>query len=119
MQPPLRGVFLTSEAPEVTARFYQEVASLELEPVGRAGEYVYWKVDRGGVQLAIHEAKKFAEYAHPARPDSNLTHLYFKIEDQPSFLEHLRRVGVVPDATDEVVVTLTDPDGRKVLFGTA
>ncbi len=115
----LRGIFLTSERPEATARFYQDVAGLELEQVGNAGGYIYWRIDTDGLQLAIHDAAAFAEYAHPARPDSNLTHLYFKIENQAQLSEHLGRLGVEPYATDDVVITLTDPDGRKVMFGTA
>lgn len=119
MKPLLRGVFLTSERPEVTAKFYHDVANLELERIGGPGGHVYWKVDRDGLQLAIHDAAAFADYTNPARPDSNLTHLYFKIEDQQQFLEHLKCLSVSPYATDDVVITLTDPDGRKVMFGTA
>lgn len=119
MKPLLRGIFLTSDIPEATATFYRDVAGLELEQVGSAEGYVYWKLDHGGLQLAIHDARRFAEYAHPARPDSNLTHVYFRIEDQERFLEHLRCLGVTPYAIDDVVITLADPDGRKVMFGTA
>lgn len=115
----LRGIFLTSETPEQTAKFYEDVASLELERVGSAGGYVYWKYDKGGLQLAIHDARQFAKYTHPAHPDSNLTHLYFKIDNQESFLEHLKSLGIMPYAADDVVITVTDPDGRKVMFGTA
>ena len=61
--------------------------------------------------------RKFAECAHPNSSDSNLTHIYFKIGNQKSFVEHFRRLAVAPYATDDVVVTLTDPDGRKVMFG--
>lgn len=113
-----RSVFLTSDKPEVTARFYEQVAQVPLEKVGE-GEYVYWRLDRDGIQIAIHEAAAFAPYAHPPVSGSNLTHLYFSIEDQAGFLDHLKTVGVKPDAVDEIVVTVTDPDGRKVMFGTA
>jgi hypothetical protein len=119
MNPVLRGIFLTSEEPRATAKFYQDVARLELEQVGSAGSYVYWKADRVGLQLAIHDAGQFAEYTHPACPDSNLTHLYFKIENKEHFLKHLSAIGVTPYSTDDVVVTVVDPDGRKVMFGTA
>jgi hypothetical protein len=115
----LRGVFLTSEAPETTAGFYEQVAALPLERMGAEGQYVYWRMDRGDMQLAIHEASAFAAYAYPAEAGSNLTHLYFKIDDQPAFLHHLEGLGVTPLAVDEVVVTVVDPDGRKVMFGTA
>lgn len=115
----LRGVFLTSENPDATARFYEQVAQLPLERLGIEGGYVYWRVDREGIQLAIHDAKAFAEYAHPASPGSNLTHLYFGIEDLAGFLARLESLGLAPYATDEVVVTVVDPDGRKVMFGTA
>jgi hypothetical protein len=115
----LRGIFLTSEQPAATAKFYQEVAGLELEQVGSADSYLYWKTDRNGLQLAIHDAAQFAEYTHPAHPESNLTHLYVKIEDQEQFLKHLKAVGISPYSTDDVVVTVVDPDGRKVMFGTA
>jgi hypothetical protein len=50
---------------------------------------------------------------------SNLTHLYFKIEDQRTFLAHLDNLCVAPLSVDDVTVTVIDPDGRKVLFGTA
>ena len=32
-----RGVFLTSERPDMTARFYEQVAGLALEKVGNEG----------------------------------------------------------------------------------
>ena len=113
-----RGVFLTSEKPAVAASFYEQVAGLSLERVGEPG-YVYWRMDADGVQIAIHDAKAFADYTHPANPGSNLTHLYFKIADQAAFLNHLRQLGVTPVAQDDVVVTVMDPDGRRVMFGTA
>jgi hypothetical protein len=119
MSPTLRGIFLTSDAPAETARFYREVAALELEQVGAAPGYVYWKVDHNQFQLAIHDAKLFAHYAHPVVPHSNLTHLYFKIENQSEFLDHLESQRIEAFAIDEVVVTLTDPDGRRVMFGLA
>ena len=114
-----RGVFLTSEIPALTARFYREVAGLDLEQIGSEGGYVYWKTDENGVQLAIHGAKEFAEYTYPARLESNVTHLYFRVGSQEEFLEHLASLGVEPYSTDGVVVTVVDPDGRKVMFGTA
>lgn len=114
-----RGVFLTSENPEKTARFYQQVAALPIEKIGAEGQYTYWRVDDNGMQLAIHDAKLFAEYTHPALADSNLTHLYFKIEDQGVFLRHLENLGISSLSVDDVVVTVVDPDGRKVMFGTA
>lgn len=119
MQTILRGIFLTSENPEKTVTFYRTVAGLDLEEIGSATTYRYWKSDKDGVQLALHDAQRFADYAYPARTDSNLTHLYFKVSSQPTFLEHLKSLNVAPLCTDEVVVTVVDPDGRKVMFGTA
>ena len=115
----LRGVFLTSEQPTRTARFYRDVAGLPLEEIGSAGGYVYWKLDDGRMQLAIHEAKGFANYASPPLRGSNLTHLYFQVPDQKRFLEHLRTLDISPHTVDDVVVTVVDPDGRWVMFGTA
>lgn len=80
-----RGVFLTSAQPEVTARFYRDVARVAMEEVGTADTYRYWKCDDG----------------HAA------------------FLEYLRTQRIEPIAVDAIVVTLVDPDGRMVLFGTA
>lgn len=119
MNPEFRGIFLTSAMPETTAQFYERVASLSLETVGSRDEYRYWRLDRGGIQIAIHEASAFAPYAHPPLAESNLTHLYFRIEDRRAFLAHLVRLDVEPAFVDDVVVTVTDPDGRQVLFGTA
>lgn len=82
-----RGVFLTSNHPEATATFHRAVAGIPLETV-IAGEYTYWRVDRDGMQLAIHDAQAFAEYAYPPEPGSNLTHLYFTIDDRGAFLDH-------------------------------
>lgn len=79
MEPTFRGVFLTSEHPEATARFYKDVALLPLEAVGMKGEYIYWRLERDGIQLAIHDAKAFAKYTYPPSAGSNLTHLYFKM----------------------------------------
>ena len=96
MSPELRGIFLTSKEPQLTAKFYRDVAELELEQVGNLAEYVYWKVDKAGLQLAIHDAERFAQYTHSANPQSNLTHLYFKIDDQRQFLERLRALCISP-----------------------
>ncbi len=115
----LRGIFLTSNTPNETAKFYQDVAGISLEQVGDPETYAYWRMDENNFQIAIHDAAKFAEYAHPAHRESNLTHLYFKIDSQEEFLQKIRKLGISPYTRDEVVVTLEDPDGRKVLFGTA
>ena len=92
---------------------------MPLELVGDPAAYAYWKVGRDGVQLAIHDARLFSTYTYPSRADSNVTHLYFKIQSMPQFLEHLEHSGITPAATDDVVVTVADPDGRMVMFGTA
>jgi hypothetical protein len=115
----LRGVFLTSTQPARTAAFYRDVAGVALDEVGDPGSYVYWKVDDGRMQLAIHDAKAFADYSFPPVAKSNLAHLYFQIPDQASFLERLRGCGITPHSVDDVVVTVVDPDGRWVMFGTA
>lgn len=119
METKFRAVFLTSDKPEATARFYEQVAVLPLETVGTPGGYVYWCLDRDGIQLAIHEAGAFADYAYPPLAGSNLAHLYFKVEDREAFLAHLERLHVQPVAIDEVTVMVADPNGRKVMFGTA
>jgi hypothetical protein len=115
----LRSLFLTSDNPARVAQFYREVAGLALEEVGSGSGYLYWKIDDGQMQLAIHGAKEFADYTFPPNKGSNLTHLYFQIEDQAAFLGHLNNCGLEPYAVDDVVVTVEDPDGRKVMFGTA
>jgi hypothetical protein len=76
-------------------------------------------MDHDGVQLAIHASDAFSSYTHPPLTGSNLTHLYFKIDDQAAFLSHLNRLQLIPFAVDGVVITVDDPDGRKVMFGTA
>lgn len=113
-----RGVFLTSTDPEATARFYRDAAGFPLEQAGDGG-YTYWRLDRDGMQLAIHDAQAFAADAYPPNPDSNLTHLYFTIEDRERFIARLHGLGIEPLRVDDVVVTVVDPDGRKVMFGTA
>lgn len=118
MKTTFRGVFLTSTDPAATARFYREVAGLPLEQAGEGG-YTYWRIDRDGMQLAIHDAQAFADYAYPPNRHSNLTHLYFTIEDREVFTEHLTDLGIEPLTTDDVVVTVIDPDGRNVMFGIA
>lgn len=118
MNATFRGIFLTSRDPRSTAEFYRQVAGLPLETVGE-GDYIYWRLDRDGVQLAIHDAGAFSQYAHPPNPGSNLTHLYFKIDDRDAFLSRLDAMDLEPVDTDDVVVTVADPDGRKVMFGTA
>jgi hypothetical protein len=119
MKATFRGVFLTSEHPATTAGFYEQVAGIPLEKVGTEGGYVYWKTDKDGMQIAIHDANLFAAYTHPVCAGSNVTHLYFKIDDQRAFLTHLSSIGLAPYAQDDVVVTIVDPDGRKVMFGVA
>ncbi|MFT3889862.1 MAG: SRPBCC domain-containing protein [Arachnia sp.] len=113
-----RGVFLTSADPAATARFYRDIAGFPLEQAGEGG-YTYWRLDRAGMQLAIHDAQAFAAYAYPPHRDSNLTHLYFRVADRDAFIAHLRDLDVEPFVVDDVVVTVVDPDGRKVMFGTA
>lgn len=113
-----RGIFLTSDAPLETAQFSTEIAGVKLEEVSGGG-YTYWKFDEGPTQLAIHEASSFAEYAHPANLESNLTHLYFKVASKDDFLRHLKSFNLSPHTVDEFNVIVLDPDGRKVLFGTA
>ena len=90
-----------------------------LEEVGSADGYRYWKCDDGHMQIAIHDAHAFADYAFPPRAGSNLTHMYFHIADHAAFLEHLQSQQIEPIAIDAIVITLVDPDGRTVLFGTA
>jgi hypothetical protein len=119
MQVSFRGIFLTSDQPAATADFYREVAGQPLEAVGDEGQYIHWRLDRDGMQLAIHDAAAFASYTHPPLAGSNLTHLYFKIDDRDAFLARLTGLGVEPLSVDDVVVTVIDPDGRKVMFGTA
>lgn len=119
MQTTFRGIFLTAANPAKTAEFYRRVAGLPLEQVGTPGSYVYWRIDREGVQLAIHDAAAFAGYTHPPLAGSNVTHLYFNIHDRDGFLARLKELSIEPFALDDVVVTVEDPDGRKVMFGTA
>jgi hypothetical protein len=119
MKAQFRGIFLTSEKPALTARFYEQVGGLPLEKVGHDDACSYWRMDDGRLQFALHDAKLFADYTHPVTAGSNTTHLYFKIEDQQAFLRHLKSLNVEPYAVDDVVVTVEDPDGRKVMFGTA
>lgn len=119
MKAAFRGIFLTSEDPASTAKFYLDVAGLDLEQIGSGGEYVYWRIDTDGVQLAIHDAKRFGMDAYPAVAGSNLIHLYFKVTSQEDFLQRLGELNIKPQSMDEVVVTVIDPDGRKVMFGTA
>lgn len=119
MSTQFRGVFLTSNSPSETARFYEMVAELPLEKIETDSGYSYWRVDTNDVQLAIHDASSFANYTHPVVSSSNLTHLYFRVEDVPTFMRHLETLSLSPYAVDNIVVTVTDPDGRKVMFGTA
>lgn len=112
------GIFLTSARVAETAEFYMAIAGLSMEAVDTGG-YVYWRGDCGGVQLAIHDARSFADYSYPPLPDSNVTHLYFRIDSQADFLARLDGRGLNAYAVDDVVVTVVDPDGRKVMFGTA
>lgn len=112
-----RGVFLTSDNPSATAKFYAEIAGVKFEEVS-SSNYTYWKYNEGDMQIAIHDAKSFADYAHPANSESNLTHLYFKLENKDDFLRHLEIFNLSPHIVDEFNVIVLDPDGRKVLFGT-
>jgi len=99
--------------------FYRDIAGLPLEQIGDSNTYCYWKLDKNGLQIAIHDARQFSAYTYPCRRESNVTHLYFNIESQQQFLEQLEHSGLVPAAIDEIVVTVADPDGRMVMFGTA
>ena len=118
MESTFRGVFLTCTDAEATAAFYRDIADLPLETAGDEN-YTYFILETGGVQLALHPAEAFADYAFPPVVESNLTHLYFRVPDQAEFLERIGRADVPLIAVDDVVVTVEDPDGRKVMFGTA
>lgn len=113
-----RGVFLTCADVETTAAFYRDIAGLALTAAGDE-EYSYQRIDVDGIQIALHDAEAFADYTSPPHPASNLTHLYFRIADRTAFLDRLDAAGIIPVAVDDVVVTVADPDGRKVMFGTA
>ncbi|WP_209373944.1 VOC family protein [Brevibacterium renqingii] len=118
MESTFRGVFLTCTDAEATAAFYREIAGLPLEAAGDE-DYTYFVFELDGVQIALHGAEAFADYTFPPVAESNLTHLYFRIPDQAEFLERIRHAGTPLVDVDEVVVTVEDPDGRKVMFGTA
>lgn len=118
MESTFRGVFLTCTDTEATAAFYRDVAGVGLESAG-SEEYTYYVIDVEGIQIALHDAQAFAEYSHPPVPGSNLTHLYFRIPNQQAFLDHLKATGTPLVDVDDVVITVEDPDGRKVMFGTA
>src|SRR5699024_8224775 len=118
MESTLRGMFLPCTDAEATAAFYRDIADLPLEATGDE-DYTYFAADVDGVQIALHGAEAFADYSFPPVAESNLTHLYFRIPDQAEFLERIRHAGTPLIAVDEVVVTVEDPDGRKVMFGTA
>lgn len=118
MESTFRGVFLTCTDAEATAAFYRDLAGLSLETAGN-DDYTYFVFEVDGVQIAFHGAEAFADYAFPPLPESNLTHLYFRIPDQQEFLERVQHLGAPLIEVDEVVVTVEDPDGRKVMFGTA
>lgn len=118
MQSQFRGVFLTCKDAEATADFYRDVAGVSLVTSG-SDEYTYWTLDVDGIQIALHEASAFAEINLPTDPESELTHLYFRIPDLEEFLSHVKSVGAALIDVDDVVATVEDPDGRKVMFGTA
>ncbi|MDN6528123.1 MAG: VOC family protein, partial [Brevibacterium sp.] len=103
---------------EATAEFYRDVAGVPVAPVG-SDDYTSWMLDLNGVQIALHDAKAFADYSFPPNPESNLTHLYFRIPDLQAFLNHVQDVSAPLIDVDDVVATVEDPDGRKVMFGTA
>ena len=92
MESTFRGVFLTCTDAEATAAFYRKIAGLPLTTEGDE-EYSYFVVEAGGVQLALHSAEAFADYAFPPVAESNLTHLYFRIPDQAEFLERIKNAG--------------------------
>lgn len=118
MESTFRGVFLTCGDAEATASFYREIAGVPLEAVS-SDEYTYWMMDVDGLQVALHDANAFADYSFSPNPTSNLTHLYFRIPDLQAFLAHVQSLGAPLVDVDDVVVTVEDPDGRKVMFGTA
>ena len=68
---------------------------------------------------ATDDQRRCHDLFRPSLAGSNLTHLYFKVEDQKAFLAHLKSLHIQPMSVDDVVVTIIDPDGRKVMFGTA
>lgn len=113
-----RGVFLTCQDSVKTAAFYRDLAGVPLEEAGD-DEYTYYRLEVDGIQIALHDAHAFADYSFPPNSESNLTHMYFRIEDQQAFLKDVRSVGAPLIDVDDVVVTVQDPDGRKVMFGTA
>ncbi|MGC3956374.1 MAG: hypothetical protein QM804_19400 [Propionicimonas sp.] len=105
-------MFLTSTDPAAAARFYREVAGLPLEEVGEGG-YTYWRLDRDGMQLAIHDAQAFAGYAYPPEPGFQPHPPVLHDRGPQRFRHPPGRSGIEPSATDDVVVTVVDPDGRR------
>lgn len=119
----LSGTLLTSRNPNRTAKFYLNIAGLKLQKIRHGDTPEHWEGHSQGIHFAIHNAKFFAKYTYPAVTKSNLTHLYFSISDVKQFNERLRkhklRLFCPPESVaGETVMTVQDPDGRKVMFGT-
>jgi hypothetical protein len=111
--------FLNGRRPGSNCTVLCRGCALKLEQVGEDGGYRYWKLDDGDFQIAIHDAKSFSAYTYPAFNESNVTHLYFNIESQAAFINRLNGMSIEPYTANDVVITVVDPDGRKVTFATA
>lgn len=117
----LSAILLTSANPSVTARWYEKTLGIEFQKEAHEGP-THWACETGGMHFAIHNAKSFAKYCHPIRK-ANATHLFFTISEIDRFLSKVKKMKLKPALPIEEVgrskmVTLRDPDGRMVIFGT-
>jgi hypothetical protein len=75
----------------------------------------HWACSTNGAHFAIHDAKDFSEHTHPANLKSNVSHLFFTIEDMNEFLSHIKNLGIelmwpIEDVGPMKMATVRDPD---------
>jgi hypothetical protein len=118
----LKSVVLTSDHPDLTARFYSDVFAMPFEKEEHGDVPPHWACQFGGLHFAIHQAKGFWVGSGPPKDRGEDTFLTFTIEALEPFVEHLQRkqVPVVMQRNigPMTFVTIRDPDGRHVGCGT-
>ena len=122
---------MTSKAPDVTAAFYRNVLGVPLEEEQHKNTARHFAGKFGGVHVAVLPREGF--WQGPGHPEVALQPsaaedsapgllVSFTIEDLDAFLAHLARHDVevvgLRDMGPTKIVTIRDPDGRRVGCGT-
>jgi catechol 2,3-dioxygenase-like lactoylglutathione lyase family enzyme len=114
----LKSINLTSDQPEVTARFYREVLELPIELERHRGTEPHWAGQVGTQHFAVHPR---AGFWLPSAAGGD-TFVSFTAAAVEPFEARFAELGVPVVARNRIgpmsFIAVRDPDGRHVCIGT-